>query len=236
MTITDGKYYVSEIFESIQGEGNFAGANALFIRFHFCNLSCTWCDTKYTWLEKSGKYKEYTAEELKNVILASQPYHIIFTGGEPTLYRLDNLIIENKKFHVETNSTIIPTEPISITLKDKTCISREAMKLENILNINWVVSPKMSNSHQIFDEQKFSYWLDKGFAVFKFIIRSISDINEVDSLVETHKINKCRTYIGIEGNTLQSQLQPALVDEIIKHGYNFSPRLHVMLWGAERGK
>ena len=40
---------ISEIFESIQGEGNNAGKPAVFLRTAECNLKCIWCDTKYTW-------------------------------------------------------------------------------------------------------------------------------------------------------------------------------------------
>jgi organic radical activating enzyme len=34
---------ISELFESIQGEGPLAGTRAIFIRTHGCNLSCPWC-------------------------------------------------------------------------------------------------------------------------------------------------------------------------------------------------
>jgi organic radical activating enzyme len=236
LKLSNSTYYVSEIFESIQGEGNYAGVYALFIRFHFCNLSCNWCDTKYTWLEKSGNFKLYDAEEIKNIIAAAKPHHIIFTGGEPTFYRLDKLVVDNKKFHVETNGTCIPTEKLEIELKDKTHIQREAMAFEIIKNFNWVVSPKLGNSYQTFDQSKFNYWPNNDFSIFKFIVRSDIDIDEVDQFVDTFKINKHKVYIGIEGVSLHSQLQPNLVEEIIKRAYNYSPRLHVMLWGNEKGR
>ena len=40
---------LSEIFESIQGEGPTAGEPCVFLRLAMCNLHCRWCDTKYTW-------------------------------------------------------------------------------------------------------------------------------------------------------------------------------------------
>ena len=40
---------ISEIFESVQGEGTNAGKDSIFIRTALCNLKCSWCDTKYTW-------------------------------------------------------------------------------------------------------------------------------------------------------------------------------------------
>jgi 7-carboxy-7-deazaguanine synthase len=236
MKIDNSTYYISEIFESIQGEGNYAGVNALFIRFHFCNLSCNWCDTKYTWLEKSGKFKLYSAVELKALITASKPYHIVFTGGEPAIYRLDQLIVDNKKFHVETNGTMLPNESIKLLLKDSTGVNRDPMNFEIIKKFNWVVSPKLGNSYQQIEEEKFNYWVDKDFVVFKFIVRSVIDIEEVELFISKLKIDKRVVYLGLEGTSLHSQLQPELVDEIRKRGFNFSPRLHVMLWGNERGR
>ena len=236
MTINDTTYFVSEIFESIQGEGNYAGVYSLFIRFQFCNLTCNWCDTKYTWAEKSGTYKEYTANELKNIIAKSNAHHIIFTGGEPSLFRLDQLVVDGKMFHVETNATIIPTEALSIDLKDKTKIIRASMLAEVINNFNWVVSPKLSNSRQKANESAIKYWADFKNCIFKFIAKSAFDIDEIEQVINLFNIDKRKVYIGLEGFTLQSQLQPELVDEIIKHGYNYSPRLHIVLWGTTRGK
>jgi organic radical activating enzyme len=228
-------YFVSEYFESIQGEGNYAGVNSLFIRFHFCNLTCTWCDTKYTWLGDHRESKQLTEIEIKRIISNSACDHIIFTGGEPALYSLDKLIEPDKKYHVETNGTIIPTEPLETAFKDVT-IARNGMDYNIIKNFNWVVSPKLSNSRQKINEQSLKYWTDKEFCIFKFIVRNNSDLVEVEEVQQKFGIPKNKIYIGLEGQTLESQLKPDLVDEIIKSGFHFSPRLHVMLWGAKRGK
>jgi 7-carboxy-7-deazaguanine synthase len=231
----DEKYFISEQFTSIQGEGNFAGVNSMFIRFHFCNLTCTWCDTKYTWLGDHKESKQLTANNIKEIILQSTCSHIIFTGGEPALYRLDKLAVTGKKYHVETNGTIIPTDPLEISLKNVN-LSREGMDYNIIKDYNWVVSPKLSNARQQINEPALKYWVDKEFCIFKFIVRNLSDIEEVDQVRQTFGIDKNKIYIGIEGKTLESQLQPNLVDEIIRSGFHFSPRLHIMLWGAKRGK
>ena len=53
---------ISEIFESIQGEGNNAGKPAVFLRTAECNLKCIWCDTKYTWDWKNYDYSKEVNE------------------------------------------------------------------------------------------------------------------------------------------------------------------------------
>jgi len=229
------QFPINEYFQSIQGEGNYAGINSLFIRFHYCNLSCTWCDTKYTWLGNHSKTMITGAEAIKKIISENTSHHIIFTGGEPALYRLDKLVIPNKKYHVETNGTIIPTEPIKLSFKSAE-ISRDAMDLEIIKQFNWVVSPKLSNARQEINEKSLAYWVNFDSCVFKFVIRNLSDLEEIVSICRKFGLDNNKIYISLEGQTLESQIKPQLVDEIIKYGFHFSPRLHVILWGNERMK
>ena len=75
---------ISEIFYSIQGEGPNIGKRSIFIRTAGCNLSCKFCDTKYSY-----KGKNFTREEIINIVKdISKRYNtnqIVWTGGEPTL-------------------------------------------------------------------------------------------------------------------------------------------------------
>ncbi len=228
-------YYLSETFESIQGEGDFAGVRSFFVRFHFCNLRCLWCDTKYTWVATNG-IQQTSADELIAQIKASPAKHIILTGGEPAMYRLDKLAVVGKKMHVETNGTILPTKPFEMALPNGKKILREAMERAVIEQFHWVVSPKMANAGELLDEQALLYWKTMDDCIFKFIIQTKSDIDAVDNLVQKWALPKEKVYLALEGNTVESQLNGKLVDEIITQGYHFSPRLQVMLWGDKRMK
>ena len=181
-------YPISEIFESVQGEGNFTGVNALFLRFQLCNLKCSWCDTKYTWKLNSGE-KAYTGDELRGFIRDARQHHIIFTGGEPTLYRLDLLAVPGKKYHVESNGTIIPEFPLKIELPDRTVIERDGMDHEIIKNFNWVISPKLSNSGQIVETEELLYWSKQNQAFFKFVIQNLSDLEEMEAWVKEYQLS-----------------------------------------------
>ncbi len=229
-------YNISEYFESLQGEGNFSGVKSLFIRFQFCNLTCSWCDTKYSWNKYSGNFKEFSYSDINNLIRESKSHHVIFTGGEPSLYRLDLLTEASRKYHVESNGTIIPVHPLNITLPDGSVFKREAMDESVVSFFNWVISPKLSNSRQKINDQSIRFWAQKNWGIFKFIAKSSEDVTEINNFIEKYSIDKTRVYIGIEGTTKESQLRGELVDVILSEGFNYSPRLHVLLWGDVRGR
>lgn len=99
------KVLIKEIFESIQGEGNYIGYNQLFIRFCKCNLHCKYCDTDFT-----SNLKEYSVDELLYEINKYENIHSIsLTGGEPLLdtdFLKEFLPKTNKKIYLETNGTL----------------------------------------------------------------------------------------------------------------------------------
>ena len=76
------KAKITEVFDSVQGEGLYLGEKQIFVRFFNCNLSCTYCDTKL------DRFTEYEPKELfEEIRLYRDKYHSIsFTGGEPLLY------------------------------------------------------------------------------------------------------------------------------------------------------
>jgi organic radical activating enzyme len=99
---------ISEIFDSVQGEGIYLGEKQIFIRLFGCNMNCEYCDTKKEY------YREYYVEELFNELKAyREKYHSIsFTGGEPLLQKdfLKEAMVESRKRRIknylETNGTL----------------------------------------------------------------------------------------------------------------------------------
>jgi len=94
--------YLTEIFESIQGEGTYAGHRRTFIRFASCSVGCSWCDTDYA--------PRYTLSP-QEVVQQLNPRldGVVITGGEPTdqSEALEALCIELKRegFFVELETS-----------------------------------------------------------------------------------------------------------------------------------
>ncbi|MEM1625994.1 MAG: 7-carboxy-7-deazaguanine synthase QueE [Sulfolobaceae archaeon] len=123
------KYWISEIFTSIQGEGNVIGIPSNFIRLAGCLLRCIWCDTKYSWFKYEGKLM--SVDEIINE-LDKEVKVTTITGGEPLLQDLVPLASKLKemehKIIVETSGTIRP--------------SKKLIELVDVFS----VSPKLSNA------------------------------------------------------------------------------------------
>lgn len=80
-------YQVNEIFDTVQGEGVLVGTPSTFVRLQGCTVGCPWCDTKYTW-EAGG-----TRMSVEEILNACNRTHVVITGGEPTMYDLDGLLV-----------------------------------------------------------------------------------------------------------------------------------------------
>ena len=70
---------VNEIFYSIQGEGTAQGKPCSFVRLTYCNLRCSYCDTKYAFYEG----EEMSLREIIDKVKAYPSLLVEVTGGEP---------------------------------------------------------------------------------------------------------------------------------------------------------
>lgn len=241
VVLTPGIFTLSgdRVFHTIQGEGNRIGTHTTFVRLHFCNLSCSWCDTWYTWRGDTPEYyrepSQATPEELMELILADQENKgitrdrtvkdITFTGGEPMMQQKTIQMFMEKypdfAVQIETNGTIMPSDFL-------------------MERVRWNCSPKLGcsgNKDRRFQESVLRRLTEsKNLPCFKFVACNPEDIDEV--LEKYPFIPRHQMYIMPEGVTKEESMETysRINDKLLSSGLNTTPRLqNIMYDGAKRG-
>ena len=224
---------INEIFKSIQGEGPNFGKPAIFLRTAQCNLKCTWCDTKYTWDWENYDYtkevKEMTLEEIKEQLLDIEIKHLVITGGEPLLQQDDlaallSFLKPDFYVEIETNCTILPNKMLT-DLVDQ-----------------WNVSPKTENSGNSLElyenDECYYFFATQENCFFKYVVEDESDIPEIKKFVTKYNIPENHVQLMTQASTKEEiSAREKSISELAKaNNFLFSPRLHVAMWGAQRGK
>lgn len=237
---------VPEIFDTVQGEGRNIGKPVVFARLSDCNLTCSWCDTPYTWAfneERAAKHDEgkaYDKEEEQVYVeigdaidqISGYPLkRLVVTGGEPMMQQASiaelvrGLKAETEDYwvEIETNGTIPPTKQM----------------LELVDQFN--VSAKLENSGNSEKKRRKSKALEAFAATpkadFKFVVMGNEDLAEILELVEEYQIPHERVFLMPEGRTPEEveKHQKEMVELCKENNFNLTTRLHVLIWGAKRG-
>lgn len=220
-----------EIFRTLQGEGPQTGRPSIFVRLSGCNLTCSWCDTPYTWdwdrFDKDAERVGLSAEALADRIRALGPEPLVLTGGEPLVQQkglpalLD--LLADRTVDIETNGTIAPSEALVGRID------------------TFVVSPKLGNSGMDAPRRIRTKALlalrDTGRAWFKWVVTSPADVDEVQALVDRLELSADRVVLMPEGTTVEAlrQAAPVVAGWALDRGWRFSDRMHVHLYGGGRG-
>ena len=224
---------VNEIFgPTVQGEGPSTGRRCAFLRLSGCNLTCSWCDTPYTWDWQGLNGEAFNEEaETQQMSVYDAWFRLtgmgvklyVISGGEPMMQQhalgalLPRLMDSGAQVEIETNGTIKPF----------------------ITPTRFNVSPKLAHSGvREGKRRKFDILhLYVGKSIFKFVCQTPHDLDEVQEFIDGAGLPPGDVWIMPEGRdpvTLTSHAE-AITDEAIARGWNISTRLHVMTWGMRRG-
>jgi len=213
---------VSEIFTSVQGEGPSVGTPSVFVRLQGCSVGCAWCDTKYAW--DAGRGEELTLESVLQRVKDAGPQNVVVTGGEPFEHPalvplVTALHALARRVEVETAGTAMPPGlPVD----------------------QWNVSLKLAHSGVPLERRLIAAAIERfrdlG-AWFKFVVGDERDLDEVLAIQSRHALPSDRILLMPLG--LRREEQRALMPEVIswctRHGFRFSPRLQILVWGPRRG-
>jgi len=221
---------VSEIFgPTVQGEGPSIGRRCAFVRLGKCSLACSWCDTKFTWdwshYDPAVELHNVEVDAILEALDSMDVAMVVISGGEPLLQQreLDPLVSKLRdergwRVEVETAGTIAPTIRVD----------------------QWNVSPKLENSGNPRDRRYrpdvLRAFAATGDAAFKFVVTDPGDLDEVAAIVDECGLENIWVMPeGTDVTTLQSRLA-WLATEAAERGWNVTTRLHVLIWGNERGR
>jgi 7-carboxy-7-deazaguanine synthase len=229
---------ISEIFYSIQGEGELTGMPSVFIRTSGCNLRCRWCDTPYASWKPEGSNMD--CREIIREVQKHPTMYVVLTGGEPMIQKeVHHLCRELKHagYHItiETAGTVdpngIPCDLASLSPK----LNNSTPDPQQI-GEEWVDRHENTRANpQVFDS-----WVKKYPYQIKYVVSTQEDadlINAMHRLLYQDYIPKSKVMMMPEGIN-REELEPRqkwLVDFCKEHGYRYCHRLHVDLFGNTRG-
>ena len=232
---------VSEVFYSIQGEGQTMGIPAVFLRLGGCNILCQrkhWvCDTIEVWRKSKATLFEDVLNEEQTMRIVQQNAHLVITGGEPLIHQI---AIENylewfkSKYkvkpiiEVETNGTILATSYLTKVVDYWNCSPKLSTAGEQNLKhirLNTLVLKDLND-------------ITFGKTIFKFVVSSAEDVDEifndfgVGSIIDRNKI-----VFMPAGSSQDELIQTRLfvAEKARDLGVRYSDRLHVVIWNLKTG-
>ena len=170
--------------------------------------------------------------------------HLVITGGEP--------LLGWQRAYEELLS-----QPRMADLKNITFETNGTQNLQNRFidfllewgdipgnEITFSVSPKLSASGEAWEEairpEIVRTYQDYGFTYLKFVVETEEHFAEVDRAVKQYRATGFSgpVFVMPQGGvvTPYAQNRVRVADWALSKGYNYSPRLHVDLWGNGWGK
>jgi len=228
-----GPMKISEIFYSIQGEGMLAGVPSVFVRTSGCNLRCAWCDTPYTSWKPEGEDLPFGA--ILAEVRKHWAKHVVVTGGEPMIQpeivRLTERLREfGWHITVETAGTVyqaVACDLMSISpkLANSTPTRREGGK--------WAVQhDKLRYQPEVLKQLMAEYPYQ-----LKFVVSEPEDLLEIEGILKETGADRSRVVLMPEGVSPEALYERSkwLVEICKQEKFRYGPRLHIDLFGNQRG-
>lgn len=232
----DGRFLVSEIYKTIQGESSLVGYPTVFVRLYTCNLRCVWCDSMHA--VEGGRYEEMSvADTVRRVgdLAGAGIDHVCWTGGEPLLQwrsmaQAIDALPPNFVHSVETDGEV-PIEPLSVALPRR----REGGHVRFIMDVKCPGSGMRAKL--AFENLKLLRPEDE----VKFVIADRADYEFSRDVLQDHAI-QARTILfspAMPAHKVNRGLDPAkLAAWILEDGLpvRLQIQVHKVIWpGVDRG-
>jgi 7-carboxy-7-deazaguanine synthase len=228
---------ISEIFYSIQGEGELTGVPSVFVRTSGCNLRCAWCDTPYASWNPEGEPRS-VAQIVAEVQSHPAARHIVLTGGEPMIAKEIRELaseLKNLGYHltIETAATVAPAGIAC----DLASLSPKLLNSapDGVEHAAW----RKRHEATRWQPEVVRAWIDAHAYQIKFVVSRPQDIDELEHMlaVLNREIPRHKILLMPEATSLEKMRNRATwLGELCKvRGYRYAHRLHIELYGNKRG-
>lgn len=211
---------VVEKFVSINGEGFRSGELAVFIRFANCNLRCSYCDTKYSFINPI--YTEESIDELVKYVKSTGVKNVTLTGGEPLIQNeIKELMIElsniGNRIEIETNGSI------------------NIAPYLNIPNVTFTLDYKLKGSGMEMYMDLTNYDLLRKNDVIKFVVSDYDDLEKTKEIIKKYDlINKANCLISpVWGRIEFEEIVNFLKDNKL-NDVKMQLQIHKIIWDKDK--
>lgn len=217
---------------TVQGEGPNLGRQALFVRLSGCQLSCTWCDSRYTWDQRhfdlDAERSLVDVDHVLDWVKAHRTRLVVITGGEPLLQQtaVTNLTRGLKEaarqVEIETSGTITPYPELAAAV--------------GAFNVSLKLAHSALSARARLRPAAIDALVDSGRAIWKFVATGPDDLEEIGELVRAYGLDP--VWVMPEGTSAEAVIDGTrrLADAVVARGYHLTTRLHILAWGDERGR
>ena len=211
---------VVEKFVSINGEGLRSGELAVFIRFANSNLRCSYCDTKYSFINPI--YTEESIDEIVEYVKSTGVKNVTLTGGEPLIQNeIKELMIElsniGNRIEIETNGSI------------------NIAPYLNIPNVTFTLDYKLKGSGMEKYMDLTNYDLLRKNDVIKFVVSDYDDLEKTKEIIKKYDlINKANCLISpVWGRIEFEEIVNFLKDNKL-NDVKMQLQIHKIIWDKDK--
>lgn len=239
----------------IQGEGELMGTKMLLIRLHGCNVKCNSCDSFHTWDEKrlSTTIQEYRVVELakilNDILVKNEIQWLMVTGGEPQLWRKEILeLYEQIRLLQKVNKKFLP--PLHLEIETTGMMDWSLFHKADTY-IHFDLSPKIGSLYNSKMKKDINYKFFDTLGTVKNDLMFMpqwnvkivcskknwkNDLQAIKHFQKKYKIENDKIYLMPFGTTEEVVKEESkfLIEKCIKYKFNFSPRLHILIYGDKR--
>jgi 7-carboxy-7-deazaguanine synthase len=220
---------LAESFISINGEGVRAGELALFLRFTGCNLSCSYCDTR--WANEAGcRYEEKSVEELVGYVSSSVIKNVTLTGGEPMLQReLPDLVegllgLQGTRVEIETNGAV-PLDKVARLRSIEGTSGRLSFTMDYKLPSSGCEADMLTDNFRLLGQED----------TVKFVSGSRDDLERAADIISEYDLTKrCHVYISPVFGKIDPQVIVDFMKEKKMNDVRLQLQLHKLIWEPDR--